>query len=84
MTRRPKRHAVVHSEERTGARGGLLWWLTLDCGHHRLVYQCNPRDVRKITAPVRFAPHFLKCVVCEPLRAPEPIAAQRTTSEVKP
>lgn len=59
------RHAVVHIEERTGARGGLMWWLTLSCGHHRLVYQYNPRDARKLMAPIRFAPKFLKCIVCE-------------------
>lgn len=66
---------VVHIDYQTGPRGGEVWFLTLECGHHKAVSipKFQPeRDLvslsfhgRNSRAKSREAPQRVRCLLCK-------------------
>lgn len=72
--------AVVHIDERRGPRGGMVWVLTLECGHraHRHQPTPTPEQLGRVLLPVvgrnerrprglegLTAPHRVRCLFCK-------------------
>ncbi len=62
---------VVYIEERIGARGGGLWFLTLSCGHFSAVRRRAPSFSNTVGAAFGrlslkdfFAPEKSRCWIC--------------------
>ena len=55
---------VCHIDTRYTANGGIVWWLTLECGHFLARHGGNPSRAReiKIFEKTRFAPRKVRCV----------------------
>jgi len=63
---------VVHIEERTGPRGGGIWYLTLSCGHFSVVRMRAPSYSNNVGAAFGrlsmkdfFAPERSRCWICK-------------------
>lgn len=63
---------VTHIDYQTGSKGGRVWWLTLDCGHHAA------RKIPRFYLPFaignmdralkrRTAPQRVRCALCPAL-----------------
>lgn len=66
--KRPWRQ-VTHIELTTGARGGKVWFLTLECGHHKAVRMPVFRIEKGnwVAQADREAPTKCRCLICKPV-----------------
>lgn len=54
---------VVQVDHTEGPRGGQVWFLTLECGHHKAV-RIPPFRLHRMTV-FKEAPERCRCVICE-------------------
>lgn len=55
---------VVHIRDCPTKRGGILWMLTLACGHSLSKYAPNPRWQAMEFRKPAFAPKKMRCWIC--------------------
>lgn len=62
---------VTHIDLTTGARGGKVWFLTLECGHHKAVRMPVFRieKLNLVAQANREAPTKCRCLICKPVSA---------------